>query len=217
MIERLPRWVEPGALLLAFNAGGINAVGLLSLEHQSISHATGSAAWLGLSLAQSDWRQASYLGVVILCFLLGAMVSGMVIRGAALQLGRRYTVCLLLEMALLGAALLTFLHSGVGGAFWASAACGVQNAMVTTYSGSIVRTTHITGTVTDLGLALGHWLRRLPVDLRRVRLSVLVVVGFLIGAAGGAAAWLQAGHWSLMLPMLLCLALAAVSWRFRRG
>jgi uncharacterized membrane protein YoaK (UPF0700 family) len=43
--------------------------------------------------------------------------------------------------------------------FWASAACGLQNAMVSTYSGAIIRTTHITGTVTDLGAMIGQYLR----------------------------------------------------------
>lgn len=38
-------------------------------------------------------------------------------------------------------------------------ACGMQNGMVTTWSGAVVRTTHFTGTITDTGLVIGHWLR----------------------------------------------------------
>ena len=45
--------------------------------------------------------------------------------------------------------------------------------MVSTYSGAVVRTTHLSGMFTDLGIFLGHFLRGLPVDMRRLRLCFL--------------------------------------------
>merc|ERR1711998_24401 len=36
-----------------------------------------------------------------------------------------------------------------------SVASGLQNAMTTAYGGAVVRTTHVTGTVTDMGIEIG--------------------------------------------------------------
>lgn len=135
MTKKLPSWVEWGAWLLAFNAGGINAVGLLSLEHQAISHVTGSASWLGLELAKGNLAQVLHLALVIVAFFIGAALSGWIIKDATLKLGRRYSVCLLIEAWLLFAALKGFSSDAPTASLWASAACGIQNAMVSTYSG----------------------------------------------------------------------------------
>lgn len=216
MTKKLPAWVEWGAWLLAFNAGGINAVGLLSLEHQAISHVTGSASWLGLALAKGNLGQVLHLTLVIIAFFIGAALSGWIIKDESLKLGRRYSVCLAIEAGLLFASLNGFSSDAPTAALWASAACGIQNAMVSTYSGAVIRTTHISGTVTDLGIYFGHWLRGIPVEARRVRLHALAVIGFLVGAAGGAMAWLRWSFAALWLPVGICLSLAAAYEIYRR-
>lgn len=216
LTSKLPKWVEWGTWLLAFNAGGINAVGLLSLEHQSISHVTGSASWLGLAIAQGRVLSALHLAMVCMAFFGGAALSGWIIKDSTLKLGRRYSICLLIEGFLLMTALMAFKQGFLSAALWASAACGIQNAMVSTYSGAIIRTTHITGTVTDLGIALGHWLRALPVDGRRVRLHLVVVSGFLVGATGGAIAWLRWSFDALWLPVAVCFGMALAYAIYRR-
>ena len=86
MTKRLPNWVEWGAWLLAFTAGGINAVGLLSFEHQAISHVTGSVSWLGLELARGEGSAALHLALVVLVFFLGAAVSGALLEDSTLRL-----------------------------------------------------------------------------------------------------------------------------------
>jgi hypothetical protein len=63
------------------------------------------------------------------------------------------------------------------GMYLAACACGLQNAMISTYSGAVVRTTHLSGMFTNLGI----FLRGLPVDARRLSLCVTVVSGFLCG------------------------------------
>lgn len=216
MTTRLPAWVEWGAWLLAMNAGLVNAIGLSSLQHQSISHVTGSAAWLGLHLAGGDGPAALHLALVIAAYFAGAAFSGWMIRDAVLRLDRHYGSCLLIEALLLLAALEAFAQGRAGAELWASAACGVQNALASTYSGAVVRTTHVTGVVTDLGVALGHRLRGLAVDGRRVRLHLLVLGGFVAGATIGAIGWQRAGHAVLWLAVGICLALAAALAIYRR-
>jgi uncharacterized membrane protein YoaK (UPF0700 family) len=46
------------------------------------------------------------------------------------------------------------------GAVWASLACGLQNALTTHFSSAVVRTTHVTGLLTDVGIILGRWIIR---------------------------------------------------------
>ena len=52
--QRLPNWFQLGAFLLAFNAGMINVLGLITLLHQSISHMTGNVSMLAMSLV--EWQ-----------------------------------------------------------------------------------------------------------------------------------------------------------------
>ena len=77
---------------------------------------------------------------------------------SALRLGRRYGVALSVESLMLFAAIPLFRHQHLAGPLLAAMACGLQNAMATTYSGAVVRTAHLSGMFTDLGIMLGHWL-----------------------------------------------------------
>jgi uncharacterized membrane protein YoaK (UPF0700 family) len=146
---RLPTWVWIGAVALSCVAGMVNVVGFLGFEHQAVSHMTGSTSQLGMALAQGDWRAVGHLWGLLIAFSLGAMLSGLLIQDSTLQLGRRYGVALALESALLLVAIPLFERHQIWGALAAAMACGLQNAMATTFSGAVVRTTHLSGMFTD--------------------------------------------------------------------
>jgi uncharacterized membrane protein YoaK (UPF0700 family) len=136
-------------------------------------------------------------------FFIGCLVSGAIIRQSTLQLGRRYGVALSLESVLLLAAVY-FLREGAElGDYLAAMACGLQNAMVTTYSGSAMRTTHITGMVTDLGIACGHLLRGATVDWFRFRIYGVLLLGYFGGALLGSIGYDRWGYDTLLLPAIL--------------
>lgn len=196
----LPRWVWMGACALACIAGMVNAVGFLGFEHQAITHLTGTTTLLGTALAQGDWRAVSHLAGMLLAFLAGAALSGMIIQDSQLRLGRRYGVAMTLESLLLLAAIPLFKHQQIEGGLLAACACGLQNAMATTYSGAIVRTTHVSGMFTDIGTSIGHALRGLPLQWRRLQLSVLVIGAFLTGGVLGALAFLRWHYDALLVP-----------------
>ncbi len=216
MITKLPPWVEVGGFWLASVAGAVNAIGLLGFEHQAVSHLTGTSTLLGLSLANQDAPRSAHLSLVLLSFLLGAALSGAVVDGAALRLGRGYGVALTLEAALLLLAMLSLQRGSAAGHFLASAACGLQNGMVSTYSGATVRTTHVTGLVTDLGTMLGARLRGRPLDARKARLFSLLVSGFVLGGSVGAWGFSRLQFGSLLIPSAAAFALAVVYWVYRR-
>ncbi len=68
---------------------------------------------------------------------------------------------------------------------------------------SLMRTTHFSGTLTDLGIFLGHRLRGLPVDRRRIRLLIALVIAFLVGAVAGTWLFGAFSFRALYVPALL--------------
>ncbi len=95
---------------------------------------------------------------------------------------------------------------------WACVAMGVQNAMVSHYKGTIIRTTHLSGVLTDLGLALGYKARGLEVESKRVILHLLILIGFIVG--GLLASWLYPYLKlnAFLIPAALSLIMSVVYW-----
>jgi uncharacterized membrane protein YoaK (UPF0700 family) len=211
MINQLPRWVWTGAWALACMAGIVNVVGLLGFEHQAITHLTGTTSLLGAAIGNSDLRTALHFLAAIVSFVAGTALSGFLIQDSALKLGRRYGIALFLESILLAFAVPLLNRHNPLGLYFASCACGLQNAMATTYSGSVVRTTHVSGMFTDLGIFIGHTLRGLAVDRRRLRLCLIIISGFLCGGIVGAQAFRVLGYATLFIPAAFT-GLAAIGY-----
>lgn len=210
MINQLPRWVEIGGFCLALIAGSVNAIALLGFNHQGVSHLSGSSSQLGVELAQGEMVGALHLLLILLSFVLGAAVSGCVIGNQSLKLGRRYSAALLAESLALLLAMLMLEQGSHFGHYLASAACGLQNAMTSTYSGAVVRTTHVTGLFTDLGIMLGLKLRGQPADRRRILLYLILIAGFIGGGVFGAFGY---SHWhyrALLSPSVMAALLALI-------
>jgi uncharacterized membrane protein YoaK (UPF0700 family) len=203
MTERLATWVWVGASALACVAGMVNVVGYLGFEHQAITHLTGTTSLLGAALARGDSTAVWQLAAMIAAFVCGAMLSGLLVQDSVLRLGRRYGVALAFEAALLAAAVTLFERGSFAGPLLAAVAIGLQNAMATTYSGAIVRTSHVSGMFTDLGITLGHALRGAPVARRRLWLCLVIIASFLAGGVIGALLFGAVQYRALYLPALL--------------
>ncbi len=200
---QLPRWVWIGAAALAGIAGMVNVVGYLGFEHQAVSHLTGTTSLLGAAIADGDWRAAAQLVGVVLAFMAGAALSALLVGEVSLELGRRYGVVLALESALLFASVPLFQREAIAGALLAAAACGLQNAMATTYSGAVVRTTHLSGMFTDLAISIGHLGRGIAVPRRRIALSLVIISGFLAGGVIGGLLFRAFRYDALLVPATL--------------
>ena len=57
-------------------------------------------------------------------------------------------------------------------------ACGLQNSMVATYSGAVIRTTHLTGLTSDMGAAIGNWLAGRPVNKMMLGFQTIIWYSF---------------------------------------
>ena len=158
-------------LSLAFIAGAMNAGGFLAVQ-QYTSHMTGIISSIadGLIIGNINLALAS-VGALI-CFIAGAALTELFVnwaRGKRLQ--SEYALPLIVEAGLLlcfgmlGAKL--HRHMGLFVSITVMLLCflmGLQNAIITRISRSVIRTTHMTGIVTDIGIELGklfYWNRKI--------------------------------------------------------
>ncbi len=212
---------------LAFVAGAMNAGGFLAVQ-QYTSHVTGSLSMLADQLALGQMGLVADATVSVLAFLVGAVVSSVLILEARRRrLASEYALPLLLEAALIllfglaGSQLSRY--EGLLVPFTVVLLCfmmGLQNAVVTKLSGAVIRTTHMTGVVTDLGIEIGRALhsRRtrpdggVPVRTDRQRMLVLagLLLAFMAGAVAGAFGFKSVGYVFTVPLALVLAALAAV-------
>lgn len=210
--RRTPLWVGLGGATLAFTAGYVNAVGFVGSQQHGLTHVTGQVTKVGIQLASGGWADAWRAGNLIWWFFLGAVLSGMLIRNVELsRTRRRYGVVMLLEAGLLAIAGWRLSLGDPNGDDILAMAAGLQNAMATSYSGAVVRTTHMTGIVTDFGLLIGHALRDRKTDVRKLGLLALLFGSFLLGGMGGALAVPRLGSDALTLAAAWLVA-AAVAY-----
>lgn len=195
---------------MAFVAGAVNAGGFLAVGHYT-SHMTGVVSTLADEAVLGDWRVAGVALAMLGCFVSGAFLSTTLVSlGQRLNLRSRYAIGLLVEAGLL-------ILFGLSGArlneridFFVPTTVmllcfimGLHNALTTNLSGAAVRTTHLTGVVTDIGIELSRLLyfnwregrgsARILADRRRLALVSLVFFSFLAGALAGAIGFKRFG------------------------
>ncbi|HEX2838569.1 MAG TPA: DUF1275 family protein [Phycisphaerales bacterium] len=218
------------AITLAWVAGYTNIVALLTCGHVT-SHVSGTTSDFGRFLAEARWGPAGFVLFLLVAFLLGAFLSGVLT-----EIGRRrgwesiYVAPMAAEALLLAGFAVgvefheepasqlpvwtTYLLTGL-----ASAAMGVQNATITRISSGVVRTTHVTGVLTDLGLEAAQFLSGLHHRLRNgtaaprggphsaMRLALLasIMVSFALGACLGTLAHDWQPRYAMFPPVLFLL------------
>jgi uncharacterized membrane protein YoaK (UPF0700 family) len=216
------------AVLLAGVAGAVNGMGFFLLKLH-LSHMTGHVASVGESLAGGDRFTARSSVLLLLAFLLGAGTAGGLLDIAEAWRRGRHVLALAAEtLVLTGAAAWMTLNPGVqarGPALSLCFAMGLQNAMVTRISGAIVRTTHLTGVLTDLGMELvrlGRWLVLLvvaplrpprPPELQQAWLHIGLLGAFVVGAGGGSLLVIRFREEALFSPAVVLFALIALDLR----
>lgn len=183
-----PPWVLSGGCALAFLAAAVNADFMIRIG-VSVSHLTGDLSRITSESIRmgGHWnRDASLLCVSIAGFVSGATISGLVIHHPRLELRRPYGRCLIAVGCLLILAALVAGRSAIAACSLAALACGLQNALATRYRGIVLRTTHITGLLTDLGQLLGMRLGGHRVEIWKITTPLMIAVAFGSGAALGA-------------------------------
>lgn len=213
-LQHLPVWILLGAFMLAINAGMINVLGLITVLHQSISHMTGNASLMAQALIQQQFDVVLYLFLILLSYVLGSSYSGFILGNSHFQWGRRYGIPMSLVGIFILLCWLFMPHYPKYALLWASVAMGMQNAMVSHYKGTIIRTTHLSGVLTDLGLALGYRFRGLNIEKRRVILHLLILFGFILGGMIASLLYPYLQLNAFLFPAGLSLILSLLYWIF---
>lgn len=208
MINKFPRWFEIGGFTLAFIAGSVNAIALLGFNHQGVSHLTGSSTLLGVEIMRSNSAEILHLLLILGSFILGALLSGFTMGNQAFKPRMGHGIALLSESLLLLLAMYFLKDNSNLGQYLASIACGLQNAMTSTFSGALLRTTHVTGLFTDLGISIGLWMRGQKTDIRRIMLYIMLIAGFVLGGVLGALSFEAFYFYSIIMPAGICMLLA---------
>ncbi len=213
MQNQIPTWGLCGAVILAFSAGILNTTALMGFTHVSASHVTGNVSLVAVTFFHHDWENVRLFIISIASFWVGSVFSGMIIGGSELHAKRHYGYAMYLEFVLLCGSLWLYLSGNEYGQMLIAMACGLQNSMVATYHGAVVRTTHLTGITSDLGATVGHWLMGRKISLAKVVLQSALWWGFFAG--GAVAIWLYTkyGYWSMLLPIVIILT-SAVSYEY---
>lgn len=181
-----------GGLCLSMVAGYVNTL-MIVLGAPPITHLTGSITRLSADLGQAQLGDAITVGVLILSFVCGAAVAGVLVGSSNLRLGRRYGLAIIIESALLAIAAITLPHSLRTATVFAASAAGLQNAMASSYRSLIIRTTHLTGVLTDIGFSLGRVISGKQRPGWSLLLLSSIVVAFVIGGVLGAIMGIRSG------------------------
>lgn len=217
--------------VLSFLAGNINAGGYISCN-RFVSHVTGFATLSGISLEQGSFFEALGMLIIPLFFLLGVMISGYLTEKqyAHKVHGQKYApvmglVALLLGIVAIGGSFNLFGKFGdvanIKHNFFLLAclcgACGLQNAAITAASGATVRTTHLTGLMTDLGLGIVRVevrdlsLEQKALERRENFLRIATIISFTLGSVVAAYIYSRFKFQGFFIPMLLAIYSAHIA------
>lgn len=213
------------ASLLSFVAGLVNVAGFLAVERLT-TNVTGHFAYLIDEVFRLQfWKGVIYF-LYIFFFFLGSFVSNFLIEWFSRhQKGSAFTIpiiiesAILLSMAFFGNWLISENPNLL--AFCLLFAMGLQNSLVTTISNSTVRTTHLTGLFTDLGIELSQlFFYAEPEQSQKLRASIklrlTIISCFFLGGIIGGVFYSSITLFTLAIAAsVLLLALAYDSMKFK--
>ena len=148
------------ASLLSFVAGIVNVAGFLAIQRLT-TNVTGHFAFIVEEILKLNFWQSFIYFLYIFFFFLGSFVSNLLVEIISKKNGSLiYVIPTIIESLILFflAVFGQFLISQNPNLLACSMlfAMGLQNSLVTTISNSTVRTTHLTGLFTDLGIELSQ-------------------------------------------------------------
>ena len=184
------------ATLLSFVAGIVNVTGVLSVQTLT-TNITGHFAYFAEEIMKRDYAAAIPFFVFTVFFLFGAFTSNFL----AELISRKHpnlshVIPIALEMIILISVGIFGVQSSLSSsegkwiAFAMLFAMGIQNSLVTKISQSTVRTTHLTGLFTDLGIELSQlFFYKKPEENKKLKTSIYlrlsIIIFFFIGCISG--------------------------------
>jgi len=202
------------ASLLSFVAGIVNVTGVFALQRLT-TNVTGHFSFFADEMAKRNFAYAWVYLLYILAFLLGSFFSNVIVEIMSRKNARFInTIPFGIELFIL--VFIAFLKPATVLANANAIACsllfamGLQNALVTSISNSVVRTTHLTGLFTDLGIELSQLFffkkQEQQTKLKSsIRLRFTIISFFFLGCIAGGLVYAQVAMLSLLLAALVLL------------
>ncbi|NLT71864.1 MAG: DUF1275 domain-containing protein [Verrucomicrobiaceae bacterium] len=178
--------IGAAACLLCLLSGAVN-VHFVRLFTFSVGNLTGDTFRILIEFdpSQKDYHAAITLTLILLFFLAGAATAGATIHHPRFDLERPYGRSLMAIGGLFLLAALLEKDSAMAALSFAAFASGLQNGLATRYRGIILRTTHVTGIITDLGQSIGMKIAGNLVDKWKIGLHFFLFVSFFGGGILG--------------------------------
>lgn len=202
------------ASLLSFVAGLVNVAGFLAVQKLT-TNVTGHFAFFVDEIFKLNFRGGLIYFLYIFFFFLGSFSSSVLVEYVSRRnekLVYRIPVIIesliLLSVAVFGSQMITGAADLL--AFLLLFAMGLQNSLVTSISSSAVRTTHLTGLFTDLGIELSQlFFYKLPEQRQRllssIKLRLTIIVFFFIGGIVGGVLYTSMGLMVLLIAVVILI------------
>ena len=166
--------------MLSFIGGYVDVYGLMTVAFP-LTHFTGSVAKLAMEGPYISFdKEVFQLAAALFFFILGNILAGLFIGERNFSFRKRYGMIFITLGALI-AILFHMADEDESFAYLLSIAIGMQNGLFITYKGILVRTSHLTGTVSDLGVYIGYLLRGKKVDTWKIFYYTVSLVSFFFG------------------------------------
>jgi len=195
--------------ILAFNAGWLNVIAIETTK-VAVSHVSGTLSVIAVEIIDAKWADLLLRLVTLFAFMFGSFICGILIPCQSFHLSRFYYRAIVLEAICIVIAVIAYSNHYIFNIFLAMA-CGIQNAITTRYSGNILRTTHHTGTVTDIGVIIGHICAGSGnKEIWKLKILIPLPICFLIGGICGVLTQRSIGSYSLLLNVGIVVSLAII-------
>lgn len=203
------------ASLLSFVAGLVNVVGFMAVAKLT-TNVTGHFAFFVDEVFKLNFAEAFHIALFVFFFFFGAFFSNsMVELYSRIRENFIYVVPAVLEalilafIALFGHLLIRDHADAVS--FLLLFAMGMQNALVTSISHSVVRTTHLTGLFTDMGIECSQlFFYKDPENRKRliksIKLRLTIIFMFFCGGVMGGLLYPYAGIRALFIGSAVLIA-----------
>lgn len=169
--------------ILTLLAGAINAISIFGYDGTTVSHLTGLVSKVAINLSKGRFNGFWEVLRIILAFFLGTIISGFITGEKAFYLNKRYGFIILAIGVLI---IIPYFLPDKYSILVFSLTMGLQNGMVVSFKGVVVRMTHMSGNITDLGVYIGYKLRGNKNEKYITGLIPLVaIVSFVLGGIIG--------------------------------
>ncbi len=206
-------WVYCFITILSANSGLISAITLISFINLSSGHMTGNIIYLANSILNIDYHDIMLYFTPIGLFFLGAALGGVIIPFNDYTKGKKYQMFFIISAIIIFFSMIGLLLNYDSFKYSLSFVLGLQNAFSTHYGQSVARTTHLTGTLTDLGFLLTQkFINKVNIQPWKLYVRFLMIFFYFLGAFIGISLFKTIGYYGLLLSIIFYMVLLFLNY-----